>query len=91
LDGHVVEAFVANACLSSFSVPHKQSERFVLVSNFDIRISAMKSGWWDLNPRPVAAATALRYFVELLPTSTGFVISLALRCFRTGGKAFTAD
>src|SRR4029077_19981602 len=49
------------------------------------------SGWWDLNPRPVAAATALPYPIELISTSSGLVISLALRRFGASGKAFTMD
>jgi hypothetical protein len=49
------------------------------------------SGWWDLNPRPVAAATALGLLLKLVSASTSLVISLALRCFRASGKAFTVD
>ena len=49
------------------------------------------TGLVDLNPRPVAAATALQYPYELISTSSALVISLALRCFGTSGKAFTVD
>src|SRR2546421_12442184 len=49
------------------------------------------SGWWDLNPRPVAAATALPWFVELVSTASSFVVPLALRCFGSAGKAFATD
>jgi len=48
----------------------------------------MKSGWWDLNPRPVAAATALQYLVEFISTSSALVIALAPWCFGATGKAF---
>ena len=43
----------------------------------------------DLNLRPVAAATALQLFVQLIPSSSGLVISLALRSAGMGVKAFT--
>ena len=49
------------------------------------------SGWCDLNPRPVAAATALPYPTELTSTSSGLVISLALRRFGASGEAFAVD
>jgi hypothetical protein len=47
-----------------------------------------KSGWWDLNPRLVVAATALRLAVEFTSTFSGLVVSLALHCFGASGKAF---
>src|SRR6266576_2000948 len=49
------------------------------------------SGWWDLNPRPVAAATALPYLIKLISTSSGLVISLALRRFGASGEAFAVE
>ena len=49
------------------------------------------SGWGDLNPRPVAAVTARQYLIEFISTSSGLVISLTPRCFRSTGKAFTMD
>src|SRR5882757_253788 len=51
----------------------------------------MTSGWWDLNPRSVAAATALLYLIKLVSTFSGLVISLASQCFRASRKAFTVD
>jgi hypothetical protein len=44
-----------------------------------------------LNPRPVAAATALRKCVEFISTTTRLEILLAFCCFRPGGKAFAVD
>src|ERR687891_1740662 len=49
------------------------------------------SGREDLNLRPVAAATALQLFVQLIPSSAGFVISLASLCTGTSVKAFTVE
>src|SRR5205823_2368291 len=46
------------------------------------------SGWWDLNPRPVAAATALPWFVELVSTASSFVVPLALRGCGSACTAF---
>ena len=43
----------------------------------------------DLNLRPVAAATALQLFIQLIPSSPSLVISLALRRTGTSVKAFT--
>ena len=43
-----------------------------------IRLKIILSGWWDLNPRPVAAATALLELFEVISTSSSFEISLAL-------------
>ena len=51
----------------------------------------MKSGWWDLNPRPVAAATALPKRIELISASSSLVILLASCCFRPGGEGFAVD
>jgi hypothetical protein len=51
----------------------------------------ISSGWWDLNPRPVAAATALRELIEIISASPALVISLALCRFCPSGKAFTMD
>jgi len=42
----------------------------------------------DLNLRPVAAATALQLFVQLIPSSSGLVISLALRSAGMGVKSY---
>src|SRR5205085_5246856 len=52
----VVEAFVPNACLFEFGARHKH--RYTS--------SALCIGLLDLNPRPVAAATALRELIEIL-------------------------
>ncbi len=52
---------------------------------------AATSGREDLNLRPVAAATALQLFFQLIPSSPSLVISLALRCTGTGVKAFTVE
>jgi len=49
------------------------------------------SGWWDLNPRPVAAATALLSLIELISAAPALVISLTLCCFGPRGKAFTVN
>ena len=56
-----------------------------------IRLKIILSGWWGLSPRPVAAATALPWFVELVSTASSFVVPLALRCFGSAGKAFATD
>src|SRR5262249_9250444 len=86
LDGHGVEAFAPNACLFDWAAQHKYRH----VSS-ECGWEIVTSGWWDLNPRPVAAATALLSPIELISTSAGLVVSLALRCFRTSGKTFAAD
>jgi hypothetical protein len=40
------------------------------------------SGWWDLNNRPVAAATALLMeLIQKVPTFAGFEEALAPYCF----------
>ena len=44
-----------------------------------------------MNPRPVAAATALLRLVEFLSTSAGLVISLTLRCFGASGELLAMD
>ena len=46
---------------------------------------------WDLNPRPVAAATALSQLVELVSAPASLIILLALCCFGASGKGFTLD
>jgi len=67
------------------------SKQAFAVANFTVGFATKVSGWWDLNPRPVAAATALSYAIELISTSSGLVISLALRRFGAGGEAFAVD
>src|SRR5262249_61145550 len=86
LDGHGVEAFAPNACLFDWAAQHKYRH----VSS-ECGWEIVTSGWWDLNPRPLAAATALLSRIELIPTSAGLVVPLALRCVRRTRKTFPAD
>src|SRR5436190_10144321 len=45
----------------------------------------------DLNLRPVAAATGLQLFVQVIPSSPSLVISLSLRFTGTSVKALTVE
>ncbi len=50
------------------------------------------SGRRDLNPRPVAAATALEaQALEFIATTAGFIISLSFCGFSATRKAFTVE
>jgi hypothetical protein len=84
-----VEAFAAaNACLFDFGGrrgDHRYMYRLL------VYLRNYLSGWWDLNPRPVAAATALGEFIEILSAFLALVIALALCRFCPGGKAFAVD
>ena len=52
----------------------------------------MKSGWRDLNPRPVAAATVLlTHTIQFVPTPPGFKISLLSDGFNTTWETFSVD
>ena len=64
-----------------------------LVSDFGIRVSDSdhRSGWWDLNPRAVAAATALLQLFEFIPTSARLVRPLALCCCGPRGERFAVE
>ena len=50
-DNYSVEAFVPNACFLGISVPDTSTTTLT---------ASTESGWWDLNARPVAVATALQ-------------------------------
>ena len=71
-----------NACF--FGIP-------VLDTSTATLAASTESGWWDLNPRPVAAATALSQVAELLSALASLIISFALCCFGASGKGFTLD
>jgi hypothetical protein len=47
------------------------------------------SGWRDLNPRPVAAATVLpMQYIQLIPTPTGLEVPLFFHCLSANDKGF---
>jgi hypothetical protein len=55
-------------------------------------VAQIFSGRRDLNPRPVAAATALQtQALEFIATTARFVISLSFWGFGATRKAFTVD
>jgi hypothetical protein len=78
----------ANACLFDFG-GRRGDYRYIY--RLLVYLRNYLSGWWDLNPRPVAAATALRDLIKIISASPAFVTSLALCRFCPSGKAFTVD
>ncbi len=84
-----VEAFAAaNVCLFDFG-GRRGDHRYIY--RLLVYLRNYLSSWWDLNPRPVAPATALRELIEIIPASAALVISLALCRICSGAKGFAVD
>ena len=61
------------------------------VANVTVGFPTKVIGLVGFEPTAVAAATALPYPIELISTSSGLVISLALRRFGASGEASAVD